>query len=244
MKPDEVFGWPSSISARSRAAAAGAQAAGRAAQAGSKRITSRRRRSCRYLLMAWHVRAARPREGLGAVRARDARGRARRQRRARGSTARWCASSASPASAGAGYDSVARGPGMFIGRAVRPPTASTVAELETALARRDLGTSPSDGVSEEESTRVKAQVIAGDRCSSATPCSTRRCRSARSRWRACPGDQPTCSSTSCGGDAPSQVQEVAQPLFRRRRPHRRGARPAAARCRKPASPPAAEYAMP
>ncbi len=59
---------------------------------------------------------------------------------------------------GAGYDSTQRGPGLFMVSGV-PATGRTVAELEQAL-RRELARIASDGVSEEELKRVRAQVIA------------------------------------------------------------------------------------
>jgi zinc protease len=58
----------------------------------------------------------------------------------------------------AGYDSTQRGPGMFTVSAV-PATGKTVAELEQAL-RRELAKIVTDGVSEGELKRVKAQVVA------------------------------------------------------------------------------------
>lgn len=61
-------------------------------------------------------------------------------------------------SAGAGYDSTQRGPGLFLLRGV-PATGKTVTDLEQAL-RREVAKIVADGVSEEELKRVKAQVIA------------------------------------------------------------------------------------
>jgi len=63
-------------------------------------------------------------------------------------------------SAGASYDSVNRGPGMFFMDAV-PAPGTSVADLETAL-RAALRKIADEGVSEQELTRVKAQVIAAD----------------------------------------------------------------------------------
>ena len=60
--------------------------------------------------------------------------------------------------ADAGYDSVQRGPGMFIIDAT-PSEGKTVAELETAI-RVELDKIKRDGVTEEELNRVKAQIIA------------------------------------------------------------------------------------
>ena len=59
---------------------------------------------------------------------------------------------------GAGYDSTARGPGLFMISGV-PGTGKTVAELEQAL-RRELAKIVTGGVSDEELKRVKSQVIA------------------------------------------------------------------------------------
>jgi len=59
---------------------------------------------------------------------------------------------------GTDYESTQRGPGMFIVSGV-PTTGRTAAELEQAL-RRELAKVVSDGVSEEELKRVKAQVVA------------------------------------------------------------------------------------
>ncbi|MDN5936318.1 MAG: insulinase family protein [Nitrosospira sp.] len=62
-------------------------------------------------------------------------------------------------SAGAGYDSTARGPGMFYLEGT-PSEGKTVADLEAAL-RREVEKLIRDGVTEEELARVKAQVVAG-----------------------------------------------------------------------------------
>jgi zinc protease len=59
----------------------------------------------------------------------------------------------------AGYDGVARGPGMFYLSAV-PSPGKTPGELEQAL-RREVQKIAADGVTEEELKRIKAQVIAG-----------------------------------------------------------------------------------
>ncbi|MBT9613180.1 MAG: insulinase family protein [Burkholderiales bacterium] len=60
--------------------------------------------------------------------------------------------------ADAGYDSVQRGPGLFMIDAT-PSEGKTVAELEAAI-RAELDKIKRDGVTEEELNRVKAQVIA------------------------------------------------------------------------------------
>ena len=62
-------------------------------------------------------------------------------------------------SAGAGYDSTARGPGMFYLDGT-PSEGKTVADLEAAL-RGEVEKLVRDGVTEEELARVKAQVVAG-----------------------------------------------------------------------------------
>ncbi len=61
-------------------------------------------------------------------------------------------------SAGAGYDSTARGPGMFYLDGT-PSEGRTVADLEAAL-REVMNRLVRDGVTEEELARVKAQVVA------------------------------------------------------------------------------------
>ena len=60
--------------------------------------------------------------------------------------------------ADAGYDSVQRGPGMFLIDAT-PSEGKTVMELEAAI-RAELDKIKRDGVTEEELNRVKAQLIA------------------------------------------------------------------------------------
>ncbi len=59
----------------------------------------------------------------------------------------------------AGYDNTQRGPGLFMVTGI-PATGRTIEELERAL-RRELAKIATDGVSEEELKRIKAQVIAG-----------------------------------------------------------------------------------
>jgi zinc protease len=61
---------------------------------------------------------------------------------------------------GAGYDSTARGPGMFVLEGT-PSEGKSVADLEAAL-REQLGRLARDGVSAEELQRVKAQVTANE----------------------------------------------------------------------------------
>jgi zinc protease len=62
--------------------------------------------------------------------------------------------------ASAGYDAVARGPGMFMIDAT-PAPGKSVAELEKAI-RAELARVQKEGISEAELERVKAQVIAAD----------------------------------------------------------------------------------
>lgn len=61
---------------------------------------------------------------------------------------------------GTGYESVARGPGMFVIDAT-PREGKTVGDVENAL-REQLAQLVRDGVSAEELQRVKAQVMAGE----------------------------------------------------------------------------------
>jgi zinc protease len=62
--------------------------------------------------------------------------------------------------AGAGYDSTARGPGLFTLEAT-PSTGKTVQEVEAAL-REEIALLEKDGVNEDELKRVKAQVTASE----------------------------------------------------------------------------------
>ena len=61
--------------------------------------------------------------------------------------------------AGAGYDDVSRGPALFYADAV-PAEGQTVAAVEAAL-KAEIARIASEGVSETELNRVKAQVLAG-----------------------------------------------------------------------------------
>jgi len=63
-------------------------------------------------------------------------------------------------SAGAGYDSTARGPSLFTLEAT-PSAGRTVADVETAL-RQEIAQLVKDGVSQDELKRVKTQVTAGE----------------------------------------------------------------------------------
>lgn len=127
-------------------------------QRGIKRLTVKGPGELPYLLMGWHVPVLRDLENdwepyalsmlAGVLDGSDAarldRTLVREQRIA--------------VSAGASYDSVNRGPGMFFMDAV-PAPGTSVADLETAL-RAALRKIADEGVSEQELTRVKAQVIA------------------------------------------------------------------------------------
>lgn len=62
--------------------------------------------------------------------------------------------------ASAGYDSVARGPGMFLIDAT-PAPGKNLGTLEQAI-QAEIARIQKDGISESELARVKAQVIAGD----------------------------------------------------------------------------------
>ncbi|OGS92228.1 MAG: peptidase M16 [Gallionellales bacterium GWA2_60_18] len=63
-------------------------------------------------------------------------------------------------SAGAGYDSVSRGPSLFTFEAT-PSEGRTVNDVEAAL-RQEIAQLVQEGVSEEELRRVRAQVMAGE----------------------------------------------------------------------------------
>lgn len=62
--------------------------------------------------------------------------------------------------AGAGYDSVSRGPSLFVLEAT-PSSGKTVGDVEAAL-RAEIALLVKDGVSEEELKRVRAQVMASE----------------------------------------------------------------------------------
>ncbi|MEW6118535.1 MAG: pitrilysin family protein [Pseudomonadota bacterium] len=129
-------------------------------QLGGKRIVVKAPAKLPYLLMAWHA----PRLGnweqdrepyalqilAGVLSGNDS---ARLQKS-------LVKTSQVAVNASAGYDSVARGPGMFMIDAT-PATGKTVAELEKAI-RAEIARIQKDGVSEAELARVKAQVIAAD----------------------------------------------------------------------------------
>ncbi|MFO1321218.1 MAG: pitrilysin family protein [Burkholderiales bacterium] len=128
------------------------------AQRGIKRLTVKAPGELPYLLMGWHVPVLRDVANdwepyalevlVGVLDGSDAarldRSIVREQRLA--------------VSAGASYDSVNRGPGMFYLDG-SPAPGKTVADLEGAL-RREVQRVVDEGVSEAELSRVKAQVIA------------------------------------------------------------------------------------
>ena len=128
------------------------------AQRGIKRLVVKGPGELPYLLMGWHVPVLRDLEKdwepyalsmlVGVLDGSDA----ARLDRTLVKEARIAVS------AGASYDSVNRGPGMFFMDGV-PAPGTSVAELEAAL-RAALRKVIDEGVSEEELKRVKAQVIA------------------------------------------------------------------------------------
>lgn len=128
------------------------------AQRGIKRLVVKGPGELPYLLMGWHVPVLRDMEKdwepyalsmlVGVLDGSDA----ARLDRTLVREARIAVS------AGASYDSVNRGPGMFFMDGV-PAQGTSVAELEAAL-RATLRKVIDEGVSEEELKRVKAQVIA------------------------------------------------------------------------------------
>ena len=130
------------------------------AQVGSKRIVVKAPAQLPYLLMAWHAPTLKDWERdsapyalqilVGVLSGNDS---ARLQKTL--VKTRQIAVSAS-----AGYDDVARGPGMFMVEAT-PAPGKTVAALEKAI-REEIGRIQREGVSEAELARVKAQVIAAD----------------------------------------------------------------------------------
>jgi zinc protease len=127
-------------------------------QEGIKRVLVKAPAELPYLIMAWHAPTLKDPQGdwepyalemLSAVL--DANAAARFPKNlVRGSRI--------AVEAGAGYDSVQRGPGMFIVDGT-PSEGKTVAELETAV-RAELERIKQEGVSEEELARIRSQVIA------------------------------------------------------------------------------------
>ncbi|HLP98697.1 MAG TPA: pitrilysin family protein [Sideroxyarcus sp.] len=136
------------------------KAVGESDQLGIKRITVKAPAELPYLIMAWHAPTLRDAEkdwkpyalevlaGVldGNSSARLNKALVREQQVAM--------------DVGTGYDSVARGPGLFVLEAT-PREGKTVADVELAL-REQLALLVRDGVSAEELQRVKAQVMAGE----------------------------------------------------------------------------------
>lgn len=127
-------------------------------QNGIKRVTVKAPAKLPYLLMAWHAPVLRDPdhdwepyalEMLSGVL--DANAAARLpQNLVRGSQI--------AVDAGSSYDSIQRGPGLFMVEAT-PSEGKSVAELEAAI-RAELDRIKQDGVSEEELARIKSQLIA------------------------------------------------------------------------------------
>ncbi len=136
------------------------KAVGEAAQLGIKRIVVKAPAELPYLIMAWHAPTLRDAEkewkpyalevlvGVldGNSSARLNKALVREQQVAM--------------DVGAGYDSVARGPGLFVLEGT-PREGKTVGDMEAAL-REQLALLVRDGVNAEELQRVKAQVMAGE----------------------------------------------------------------------------------
>ncbi|MBI1395450.1 MAG: insulinase family protein [Betaproteobacteria bacterium] len=128
------------------------------AQRGTRRITLKAPGELPYLLMGWHVPVLRDVEHdwepyaldvlVGVLDGSDAARLDRDLVRQQGVAL----------SAGASYDDVNRGPGVFMLDAV-PAKGKSVADVESAL-RREVGRIVDEGVSDEELKRVKTQVIA------------------------------------------------------------------------------------
>jgi len=129
-------------------------------QKGERRFTVKAPAELPYLVMAWHVPKLKDVEKdwepyaldvLDAIL--DGHEAARLQRA-------LVRESRVAASAGASYESVGRGPALFMLEGT-PSEGRTVQELEAAL-RKQIRSIAENGVSEEELARVKAQVIAGE----------------------------------------------------------------------------------
>ena len=129
-------------------------------QIGSKRIVVKAPAKQPYLLMAWHVPTLKDWEKdgepyalqilAGVLSGNDS---ARLQKS-------LVKTQQIAVNTSAGYDAVARGPGMFMIDA-SPAPGKSIAELEKAV-RDELKRVQRDGISETELARVKAQVIAAD----------------------------------------------------------------------------------
>lgn len=130
------------------------------AQIGSKRIVVKAPAQVPYVLMAWHAPVLRDWEKdtepyalqilAGVLSGNDS---ARLQKS-------LVKTQQIAVNASAGYDTVARGPGMFLIDAT-PASGKKVADLEKAI-QHELGRIKREGISEAELARVKAQVIAAD----------------------------------------------------------------------------------
>jgi zinc protease len=133
---------------------------GEPAQIGEKRIVVKAPAKLPYLLMAWHAPTLKDWEKdsepyalqilAGVLSGNDS---ARLQKS-------LVKTQQLAVNASAGYDAVARGPGMFMIDAT-PAPGKSVAALEKAV-RNELERLQRDGISETELARVKAQVIAAD----------------------------------------------------------------------------------
>lgn len=130
------------------------------AQVGSKRIVVKAPAQLPYLLMAWHAPTLKDWERdstpyalqilVGVLSGNDS----ARLKKTLVKTRQIAVS------AGAGYDDVARGPGMFMVEAT-PAPGQSLATLEKAI-RDEIARIQREGVSEAELARVKAQVIAAE----------------------------------------------------------------------------------
>ena len=130
------------------------------AQVGSKRIVVKAPAQLPYLLMAWHAPTLKDWQQdttpyalqilAGVLSGNDS---ARLQKS-------LVKTQQMAVNASAGYDAVARGPGMFMIDAT-PAPGTSVAALEKAI-RSEIARIQRDGISEAELARVKAQVIAAD----------------------------------------------------------------------------------
>ncbi|MDP1643887.1 MAG: pitrilysin family protein [Thiobacillus sp.] len=130
------------------------------AQVGNKRIVVKAPAQVPYLLMAWHAPTLKDWEKdtapyalqilAGVLSGNDS---ARLQKT-------LVKTQQIAVNASAGYDAVARGPGLFVIDAT-PAQGKSVAALEQAI-RTEVARVQRDGISEAELARVKAQVIAAD----------------------------------------------------------------------------------
>ena len=129
-------------------------------QKGERRLTVKAPAELPYLIMAWHVPKVRDVEKDWepyALEVLDAILDGHEAARLNRSLVR---ASRIASSVGASYDSVARGPTLFMVEGT-PSEGKTVKELEAAL-RKEMRDIAENGVNEQELARVKAQVIAGE----------------------------------------------------------------------------------